>query len=159
MLKVSHSYGQYFPGPEQTLEEIDVKSLFEKDIGLMGKVLDMQLQRQNVVSSNMANVKTPGYKARSLSFEDELQAALGLDAKGKMSRTDQKHMPAVFDPNGFGPEWEKAFKPRIIHGEDRVDLDKEMATMAKANLHYSALTSVIRSRFEGLRNIITEGQK
>ena len=136
-----------------------MKSLFESDLGLMGKVLDMQLQRQNVVSSNMANVKTPGYKARSLNFEDELQAALGLDAKGRMSRTDQKHMPAVFDPKGFGPEWERAFKPRIIHGEDRVDLDKEMSIMAKTNLHYSALTSVIRSRFEGLRNIITEGQK
>ena len=46
-----------------------------------------------------------------------------------------------------------------MHGEDRVDLDKEMATMAKTNLHYSALTTVIRSKFEGLKQIITEGQK
>ncbi len=136
-----------------------MKSLFESDLGLMSKVLDMQLQRQNVVSSNMANVKTPGYKTRTLSFEDELQAALGLDAKGKMARTDRKHMPAAFDVNGFGPEWEKAFRPRVVHGEDRVDLDKEMAIMAKTNLHYSALASTIRSRFEGLKQIITEGQK
>ena len=39
------------------------------------------------------------------------------------------------------------------------EVDKEMATMAKTSLHYSALTSVIRSKFEGLKNIITEGQK
>jgi flagellar basal-body rod protein FlgB len=136
-----------------------MKSLFDSDIGLVGKVLDMQLQRQNVVTSNMANIKTPGYRARKLMFEDELQGALGLDARGKMSRTDQNHMPVVFDPDGFGPEWKKAFKPRIVHGEDRVDLDKEMATMAKTNLHYSALTTVIRSKFEGLKQIITEGQK
>jgi len=136
-----------------------MKSLFDSDIGLVGKVLDMQLQRQNVVTSNMANIKTPGYNARKVMFEDELQAALGLDARGKMSRTDQKHMPVVFDPKGFGPEWQKAFKPRVVHGEDRVDLDKEMATMAKTNLHYSALTTVMRSKFEGLKTIITEGQK
>lgn len=136
-----------------------MKSLFDSDIGLVGKVLDMQLQRQNVVTSNMANIKTPGYRARTLKFEDDLQAALGLDAKGKMSLTDHKHMPMVFDAEGFGPEWNKAFKPRIVHGEDRVDLDKEMATMAKTNLHYSALTTVIRSKFEGLKQIITEGQK
>ena len=136
-----------------------MKSLFEGDIGLVGKVLDMQLQRQNVVTSNLANIKTPGYRAQKLMFEDELQSALGLDARGKMSRTNQKHMPVVFDPEGFGPDWEKAFKPRIVHGEDRVDLDKEMAVMAKTNLHYSALTTVIRSRFEGLRQIITEGSK
>ncbi|MDR2489648.1 MAG: flagellar basal body rod protein FlgB [Desulfovibrio sp.] len=136
-----------------------MKGLFESDLNLMGKVLDMQLQRQNVISSNMANVKTPGYKARSLSFEDELQAALGIDARGKMARTDAKHMPAVFNAEGFGPEWEKAFKPRVVHGEDRVDIDKEMAVMAKTNLHYSALASALRSRFEGLKQIITEGQK
>ncbi len=136
-----------------------MKSLFDSDVGLIGKVLDMQLQRQNVVTSNMANVKTPGYKPLKLDFEESLQSALGLDARGKMTLTDQKHMPVVFDPDSFGTDWTHAFKPRIVHGEDRVDLDKEMATMAKTNLHYSALTTIIRSKFEGLKQIITEGQK
>lgn len=136
-----------------------MKSLFDSDINLMSKVLDMQLQRQNVVTSNMANLKTPGYKARKLSFEDELQSALGLDTKGKMSRTDDKHMPSAFSADGFNADMTTAFRPRIVHGEDRVDLDKEMATMAKTSLHYSALTTVLRSKFEGLKTIIQEGQK
>ncbi|MDR3175960.1 MAG: flagellar basal body rod protein FlgB [Desulfovibrio sp.] len=136
-----------------------MKSLFDPSVGLMSKVLDMQLERQNVVSSNMANIKTPGYKARKLTFEDDLQAALGLGVKGRLNRTDPRHMPAVFSPETFGAEWEKAFKPRIIHGEDRVDLDKEMAVMAKTNLHYTAVATVIRSKFEGLKQIIVEGQK
>ena len=136
-----------------------MKSLFAADVGLVGRVLDMPLQRQNIVSSNLANLKTPGYRPRILSFEEELQAALGLDAKGKLSRTAQEHMPVVFHPDGFSAEWAKAFKPRIVHGEDRVNLDKEMAVLAKSSLHYSALASVMRSKFEGLRTIITEGQK
>jgi flagellar basal-body rod protein FlgB len=136
-----------------------MKSLFSADIGLMSKVLDMQLQRQNLVASNLANLKTPGYKARKLMFEDELQSALGLDARGRMSRTQPGHMPSVFDVDTFSPDFAKAFKPRLVHGEDSVNMDKEMATMAKTNLHYSALTTVIRSRFEGLKSIITEGQK
>ncbi len=136
-----------------------MKSLFEPHIGLMGKVLNMQLQRQNVVNSNIANIKTPDYRPRKLEFEEDLQAALGLDAKGKMSLTNQQHMPTAFDPNGFGAEWERAFKPRVVEGEDRVNIDKEMATMAKTQLHYNALTTVIRSNFEGLRTVIQEGQK
>jgi len=136
-----------------------MKSLIDPNIGLMSKVLDMQLERQNVISSNMANIKTPGYKARRLMFEDELQAALGLDSRGKVSRTHPNHMPSVFSPENFGSEWEKAFKPRMVHGEDRVDLDKEMAIMAKTNLHYTALATVIRSKFEGLKQVIVEGQK
>jgi flagellar basal-body rod protein FlgB len=136
-----------------------MKSLFDKDIGLMSKVLDMQLQRQNLVASNLANLKTPGYRARKLQFEDALQAAIGLDARGKMTRTNPGHLPVVFDENTFSPEWTRAFKPRLVHGADSVDMDKEMAVMAKTNLHYSALTTAIRSKFEGLKSIITEGQK
>ncbi len=123
-----------------------MKSLYETHVNLVGKVMDMQLQRQNVVMSNIANVRTPGYKPRELEFEKQLQAALGLDAKGRMTRTEDA-------------DWEKAAKPRVIHGEDRVNLDKEMAKMAKNSLHYTALSTVIRGNFEGVKNIIQEGQK
>ena len=136
-----------------------MKSLFEGHVNLVGKVMDMQLKRQNVVMSNLANVRTPGYKPRTLEFEKELQAALGLDARGKLSRTHEGHVPAAFDPKSFGPDWDKKFVPRVVHGEDRVDLDKEMALMAKNSLQYNALASVMKSNFDGLRNIITEGQK
>ena len=121
--------------------------------------MDMQLQRQNVVMSNVANVKTPGYKPLELEFEKELQASLNRDARGKLSRTNQEHMPAVFDPESFGPEWEKAFKPRVVHGEDRVNLDKEMTAMAKTTLQYNTLTTVIRSGFDGIKTVIQEGAK
>jgi len=136
-----------------------MKSLFESHVGLVGKVMNMQLQRQNVVMSNIANLRTPRYRARTLEFEDQLQAALNLDARGKLTRTHEKHMPAVFDPNGFGPEWDKVINPRVVHGEDRVDLDKEMTRMAKTSLHYSTLSTVMKSHFEGIRTIISEGQK
>ena len=136
-----------------------MKSLFETHLNLVGRVMDMQLQRQNVVMSNVANVKTPGYKPLELEFEKELQSALNTDARGKLSRTSQEHMPAVFDPEGFGPEWNKAFKPRVVHGEDRVNLDKEMTKMAKATLQYNTLTTVIAKGFEGTKTIIQEGSK
>ena len=77
----------------------------------------------------------------------------------KVARTAEGHMPAAFDPDGFGPEWSKQFTPRVVHGEDRVNLDKEMVKMAKNNLQYTALAQITKSSFEGIRNIITEGSK
>jgi flagellar basal-body rod protein FlgB len=68
-------------------------------------------------------------------------------------------MPATFNPENFGPEWSKQFKPRQIHGEDRVNLDKEMAKHAKTQLHYSALTQIMTKTFEGLSTIITDGKQ
>ncbi|MDR3073878.1 MAG: flagellar basal body rod protein FlgB [Deltaproteobacteria bacterium] len=136
-----------------------MKSLIEPHMDLVGKVMNMQLQRQNVVMSNVANVKTPGYKPRVLEFEEDLQAALNLDAQGRLSRTHEKHIPGKFDANTFGASWDEELKPRIVHGEDRVNLDKEMTVMAKTSLQYNAMTTVMKSNFEGIRNIITEGSK
>ena len=148
-----------------------MKSIVEPHVRLIGTVMDMQLQRQNVIMGNIANVNTPKYKPRELEFEAsvveidepefeaELQSALNLDAKGKVARTAEGHMPAAFDPDGFGPEWSKQFTPRVVHGEDRVNLDKEMVKMAKNNLQYTALAQITKSSFEGIRNIITEGSK
>ena len=136
-----------------------MKSLFNSQIGLVGKVMDMQLQRQNVIAGNIANVETPHYKPRELTFENELQAALGLDMRGRMSKTSSGHIPASFNPENFSPEWDKAFKPRVIHGEDRVNLDKEMAKHAKNQLQYTALTQVMTKSFEGLNTIIQDGKQ
>lgn len=136
-----------------------MKSLFEDHLNLVGKVMDMQLERQNVVMSNIANINTPRYKPMELEFEKELQSALGLDAKGKLSRTHDRHIPSTFSAENFNSKWHKEIKPRTVHGEDRVNLDKEMVKLGKNQLQYSTLATVIRSNFEGLKTIINEGQK
>lgn len=136
-----------------------MKSLFNSNIGLVSKVMDMQLQRQNIIHSNMANIETPNYKPRELAFEEELQSALGLDMRGRMSTTSEMHMPAAFNPANFGPEWDKQFKPRQIHGEDRVNMDKEMARHAKNQLQYTALTQVMAKQFEGLSTMIQDAKQ
>ncbi|MBQ7617314.1 MAG: flagellar basal body rod protein FlgB [Desulfovibrio sp.] len=136
-----------------------MRGLFNNQIGLVGRVLDMQLMRQNVITGNLANIETPNYKPRELEFEKQLQEAMGLDAQGRMSLTSRGHMPAAFNPETFGPEWYEQFKPRQISGEDRVNLDKEMAKLAKCNLHYSALSQIMTKSFEGINTIITDGKQ
>ncbi|MFH1915444.1 MAG: flagellar basal body rod protein FlgB [Pseudomonadota bacterium] len=136
-----------------------MKGLFGNHIHLTSRVLDMRLERQNLVTGNIANVDTPDYKARRLEFEEKLQQALNLDARGKMTRTQQSHMPAVFNANSFQGDGLKEFKPRHVHGEDSVDMDKEMAIMSKNGLMYNALASIIKKNFEGLQKTITEGSK
>ena len=134
-----------------------MKTMFPQHLEVVGKVMDMQLQRQNVIMSNISNVKTPGYRPLQLEFEGALQDALQLN--GKVTRTHDKHLPSKFDPNTFGPEVDHEFKPRTVHGEDRVNLDKEMARMAKNNLQYTALSTVVAKGYDGIATIIQEGSK
>lgn len=136
-----------------------MKGLFERHFGVVEKVLDLRLQRQNVVMANVANVNTPKYKARKLEFEEDLQKAMNMDQRGRMTRTDAKHMPAEFDVNGFNGKNFADWKPRTVYGEDVVDLDKEMTTMAKNSMMYNALTDIIAKNFSGLSTVIQEGGK
>lgn len=135
-----------------------MKSLFGSHIDLTAKVLDLRLERQNLVMSNIANVNTPGYKPKSLPFEQELQNQLGLDAKGKMARTDKDHMPSVFSADNFKSNVIKEYQPRTIYGDDEVNLDKEVTEMSKNSMLYNALTDVIKKNFTGLQTVITESK-
>ncbi len=136
-----------------------MKGLFEQHFGVVEKVLDLRLQRQNVVMANIANVNTPKYKGRKLAFEEDLQAAMNLDAKGKMSRTNKSHLPSEFNVAGFQGKGIAEYKPRMVYGEDTVDLDKEMAVMAKNSMMYNALSDIIAKNFTGLQSVIAEGGK
>ncbi len=136
-----------------------MKSLDQDHVQLVSRVMDMQLQRQNVIMGNITNVNTPNYKPLELTFEKELQQALNLDAKGKISRTSSEHIPSVFDSKTFNADWLKRFMPRRAHGEDRVNIDKEMVKMAKNNLQYTTLSQVTKSGYDSLKSIITEASK
>lgn len=136
-----------------------MKGLFSSHIDLTAKVLDLRLERQNLVAGNIANVDTPGYRARRLEFEESLQSALALDQRGKVTRTNKMHMPSTFSADGFSGRGIKEFEPRQIFGEDRVDMDKEMAEMGKNAMLYNALTEIITKNFSGLQRVIQEGSK
>ncbi len=136
-----------------------MKSIDQDHMQLVSRVMDMQLQRQNVIMGNITNVNTPNYKPLELTFEKELQQALNLDAKGKISRTSSGHIPSVFDSTTFNADWVKRFMPRRAHGEDRVNIDKEMVKMAKNNLQYTTLSQVTKSGYDSLKTVITEASK
>ena len=136
-----------------------MKGLFGSHINLTAKVMDIRLERQNLVMGNIANVNTPDYKARRIEFEGKLQQALNQDAHGKMTRTQADHLPAVFNPEGFQGDNMQNFKARHVYGADSVDLDKEMAVMTKNGMMYNALASVIKKNFAGMQKVVQDGGK
>ncbi len=48
--------------------------------------------RQKVIAGNLANITTPGYKAQSVKFEEELSGALQTGSIPGVT-TDPRHMP------------------------------------------------------------------
>ncbi|WP_462323702.1 flagellar basal body rod protein FlgB [Desulfoplanes sp.] len=136
-----------------------MKSLFATHMNLTEKVLDLRLQRQNLVASNIANIDTPGYRERRIEFETELQDALELGRRGRMAKTSPGHIPNTFDPDKCEGTFHKDTADQIVQGKDSVDLDKEMSVMAKNTLLYNAMATTLKKGFEGLRTTIQEASK
>lgn len=96
--------------------------------------------RQTAIAENIANVNTPGYRRRDVSFEDNLGAALRADDRRAVSLT----APAVaVDPSA----------PLRADGSS-VDLDVETAGEARNGLQYQALVVVSKARSTILQTAI-----
>jgi len=134
--------------------------LYDKHFTLVQKALDYRFQRQNVLAANVANVETPGYKAKDLVFEKALGAALHADEPGPLRVTDKRHL------DGRNAQPLELVKPQTIRSgnplgsidANSVDLEREMAKLADNQIVYSTLTRILTERFRELKMAIQEGE-
>ena len=117
--------------------------------------------RQEVISHNIANVNTPNYRKTNLEFEDMLAREIyGDEPDGTlpMVRTHDKHLP--FKPSAFHAEPTMVEDHTTIMRVDdnNVDIDIEMATLAKNQLYYNALATEFGNYVSKLKTVITSGQ-
>jgi flagellar basal-body rod protein FlgB len=123
--------------------------------------LDLRLNRQNVLNSNLANAETPGYRALGYDFEQQLQAiAGGADEEGMaMKATDPRHfLNSHTEADGsFQPE--VYVRPSESVGQDgnTVDVDQEMAHMAQNQILYRATVELINKKLGTLKYAISNG--
>lgn len=126
-----------------------VNKIFGGTIALTAKALDLLSTRQGVIQSNIANMETPGYKAKDINFGDVMKKV--VTQQGELAQTNNKHIPASTSGSG------KAGK--IVQGNNPVGIDEEMLKLSENQLLYQVTTRIISKKFEGLRYIIDEGGK
>lgn len=117
--------------------------------------LNMRQMRQEIISSNVANADTPGYKAKRIDFEEALAKALDIEKHRTMKASDKKHFnvggggfetlePNVYeDPNGV-----------VSQDGNTVDRDQEMALMAKNRILYEAAVQLLNKKLGLLKYTI-----
>ncbi|MCM3759442.1 flagellar basal body rod protein FlgB [Alkalihalobacillus oceani] len=116
--------------------------------------LDGAQLRQNAISQNIANVDTPYYKAKDVSFKETLQQAMN-EPKLKAYRTNEKHLE--FSTTSQGPVIETTRNTMYNHNQNNVDIDLEMAELAKNQIYYNALIDRMNGRFSSLQTVIRGG--
>jgi len=123
-------------------------NLFDDNIKLLGNVAGYAVDRHSLLTGNLANIETPGYRTKDVSFEDALQAALPQKNALKMVRTDEAHLP-TYDASG-------RVKPQVTVGGE-VDIDKQMAKLAENNLKYNTMVQLLSRKYRAIRETIEQG--
>ena len=124
--------------------------------GLMKKSLNFMSTRQSMISSNISNVDTPGFKASDIDFQAQLRAAIGSKGSLNMRTTSEKHIgPSdsnIMDLAADPFEEDSAAKSN----GNTVDIDNEMAKMAENQILYNATVQLMMKRGSTVRSAVTE---
>ena len=134
--------------------------LFDNLIDTIGKSLDLRVKRENIISSNIANIDTPGYTPMDISFDKQLKEMLDEnDDDVKMRATDKMHISEEITPENI--EGELFFDPHSSPNNDRnsVDLDQEMSKLSINTILYNAQVTVLNKILALLKYAATDGGK
>ena len=112
--------------------------------------------RHEVIANNIANVNTPNFKKSNVIFEELLAKELATPPAGTLTvvRTHDRHMPvAPLEKAKATIEEDQSTTMRTDH--NNVDIDIEMASMAKNQLYYNALSTLLGGHISAIKNVIT----
>ncbi len=132
--------------------------LFGKKFKMLEYSLNIRSKMHDVISSNIANINTPGYKCKKVDFEKELDRVLNKKNIINLETTNKRHFkikPEKLD--GYEVEVENCNTNVIGNDNNNVDLDKEMAKMSENHLLYNIDSQILGKEFKILKNVISQG--
>jgi flagellar basal-body rod protein FlgB len=130
---------------------------FQDDtINAMEAYMTRLSQRQQILTSNLTNIDTPGYKTKDMSFHATMQELLS-DNSINLRTERPEHNP------GMVPAFQQAqvFEVQGLSSredQNNVDLDKEMLKLSETMFGYSLITQMVRGKFRTIAASINEGK-
>lgn len=94
-------------------------------------------KRETIITANMANIDTPGYRTQDMDFGRELASAMGADTSNDDSGNLHVHAHPV---SGL---LERA-------DGNNVDMDRESMLLSQTQLQYGLGTQLMKQRFHQL---------
>ena len=131
-----------------------VVNLFNDTIRTLEKSLDYSTAKNRAISENIANVDTPNYKMKDVVFKDVLNN--NLSGSTTMKNTDPRHFSIDTDA---GQSFQTSVRNQTMynHNGNNVDVDKEMAELAKNQIYYQAIVDRLNGKFSSIQTVIRGG--
>jgi flagellar basal-body rod protein FlgB len=136
------------------------QDLFEGSISALHRALNTGALQHKVLTSNIANIDTPNYKAFEVVMEDALKKNGRSVEAIKLVRTQSQHL-AGRHPLSTQVKIKATDPPPFNLRADgnTVDLEKTMGKLAENTILYRAAAQIIKKKFQGLLNSIQGGTR
>ena len=122
--------------------------IFGKELSELTSAMNFRLFRQGILSSNIANVDTPGYKSRETTFEEQLDTSI------QMTRTSEDHIPSSKPAGNLTFRVEEDPYSRIGNDSNTVDIDREMMKLNQNQILYEASATVVQAKITAIKDAI-----
>ena len=123
----------------------------------IGPYMSRLSKRQQIVASNLANIDTPGYKTKDVSFHATIQELLNETGTPQRASRPGHSQSRILGPIGIQPYEVPGLASRI--DRNNVDLDRELMKLSETSFEYSMITEILKGKFRTLANSINEGGK
>ena len=148
-----------------------MSGLFDPTTSILEQALDGLTSRQSAISSNLANIDTPGYQAQTVDFESALQqevASMGLgspsdqadpssgpSAAVAMETTDPRHYATVDSSfTGLPGATSSTTSENLRNDNNTVDLETEMTALTETQIKYEADSRLLTGKFSQLYTVL-----
>lgn len=128
-----------------------------KSINIYQKALNASWLKNQAISNNISNVNTPGYKRQDVNFESILKEHIGNESFN-LKRTHPNHLP-LKEIENIESQIVKESSTSFRRDENNVNIDVEMAELAKNSIKFNALVQQLSSNLQRLQMSITDGRK
>ncbi len=114
-------------------------------MSVMQKTLDTLWLRQRIVSNNIANIDTPGYKSREVKFEEYLN---NLTPGETLKEKDVPDARIVTKSD-----------TSLREDGNNVDIDKESLELYRVQIQYEYMVRKLSDEFSNIKTVLTEGRR
>ncbi len=136
-------------------KEVKFLNLFGGTISSLEKGLTYAMTKNKAIAQNIANVDTPGYKAKDVSFKAVFEDIQNNQISSYKS--DDKHYDFSISQQGSGGAYSKDHLRARVNGNG-VNMDAEQAKLAENTIYYNALIERVSSKYNTLNAVIKGGK-
>ncbi len=129
-------------------------------VNKLGTGLSKASLRQTVLSNNLANFNTPGFKRSDVTMDTRFATQLDKVQSPGLSRTNARHLPGGVASSSSSQPFSVVQDNSTTMRNDgnNVDPDREQVLILENQLYYESLIDAVSRKLGQIRSVIGEGR-